>query len=79
MASSMGKVSKEDMRALSMPSSTSKFQEVLFMGFRVRKSINLGGGFQVDLSKSGVGYSWGVPGYRIRIEILLNFQEKYSM
>lgn len=35
------------------------------MGFRMRKSINLGGGFKVNLSKSGIGYSWGVPGYRI--------------
>ncbi|WP_105204573.1 DUF4236 domain-containing protein [Neobittarella massiliensis] len=34
------------------------------MGFRFRKSINLGGGFRINLSKSGVGYSWGVPGYR---------------
>ena len=29
------------------------------MGFRYRKSINLGGGFRVNLSKSGIGYSWG--------------------
>jgi hypothetical protein len=35
------------------------------MGLRLRKSINLGGGFRVNFSKSGVGYSWGVPGYRI--------------
>lgn len=35
------------------------------MGFRLRKSINLGGGFRINISKSGVGYSWGVPGYRI--------------
>lgn len=35
------------------------------MGFRFRKSVNLGGGFRVNLSKSGVGYSWGVPGYRV--------------
>lgn len=35
------------------------------MGFRFRKSINLGGGFRINLSKSGVGYSWGVPGARI--------------
>lgn len=35
------------------------------MGFRFRKSINLGGGFRVNLSKSGVGYSWGVKGYRV--------------
>lgn len=35
------------------------------MGFRLRKSINLGGGFRINISKSGVGYSWGIPGYRI--------------
>ena len=35
------------------------------MGVRFRKSINLGGGFRVNLSKNGVGYSWGVKGYRI--------------
>ena len=34
------------------------------MGFRFRKSINLGGGFKVNLSKSGVGYSWGTKGMR---------------
>lgn len=34
------------------------------MGFRYRKSINLGGGFRVNLSKSGVGYSFGGKGYR---------------
>ena len=34
------------------------------MGWRFRKSINLGFGFRVNLSKSGIGYSWGFPGYR---------------
>lgn len=34
------------------------------MGFRYRKSINLGGGFRVNLSKSGVGYSFGGKGFR---------------
>lgn len=28
------------------------------MGFRYRKSINLGGGFRINLSKSGIGYSY---------------------
>ena len=37
------------------------------MGFRYRKSINLGGGFRINLSKSGIGYSWGVKGYRVTI------------
>lgn len=35
------------------------------MGFRFRKSFNLGGGFKINLSKSGVGYSWGVKDYRL--------------
>lgn len=34
------------------------------MGFRYRKSINLGGGFRINFSKSGIGYSWGTKGYR---------------
>ena len=34
------------------------------MGFKFRRSINLGGGFKVNLSKSGVGYSWGTKGVR---------------
>lgn len=35
------------------------------MGLRFRKSINLGSGFRVNLSGSGVGFSWGVPGFRV--------------
>lgn len=35
------------------------------MGVRYRKSINLGCGFRVNLSTSGIGYSWGVKGYRV--------------
>lgn len=34
------------------------------MGWRIRKSINLGGGFRINFSKSGIGYSWEFPGYR---------------
>ena len=34
------------------------------MGFRFRKSINIGGGFRINLSKTGIGYSFGVPGLR---------------
>ncbi len=33
------------------------------MGFRFRKSINVGG-FRVTVSKSGIGYSFGFPGFR---------------
>ena len=35
------------------------------MGLRFRKSINLGGGFRINLSKSGIGYSWGLKGFRV--------------
>ncbi len=35
------------------------------MGFRYRKSINLGKGFRINLSKSGIGYSWGTKGFRV--------------
>lgn len=35
------------------------------MGFRFRKSVKLPGGFRVNLSNSGVGYSWGTKGYRV--------------
>ena len=34
------------------------------MGIRFRKSINLGKGFKINLSKSGIGGSWGVKGLR---------------
>lgn len=34
------------------------------MGFRFRKSIPIGKHFRINLSKSGVGYSWGVKGVR---------------
>lgn len=34
------------------------------MGFRFKKSINLGGGFRINLSKSGIGYSFGTKGMR---------------
>lgn len=35
------------------------------MGFRFRKSVNLGGGFRINFSKSGIGYSHGFKGARI--------------
>lgn len=34
------------------------------MGLRYRKSINLGGGARINISKSGIGYSWGGKGFR---------------
>lgn len=35
------------------------------MEFRFRKSINLGHGVRVNISKSGIGYSIGSPGLRV--------------
>ena len=37
------------------------------MGLSFRKSINLGGGFRLNLSKSGVGFSTGVKGFRYSV------------
>ena len=49
------------------------------MGWRFRKSINLGGGFRINLSKSGIGYSWGVPGYRITKTANGSVRKTYSI
>jgi hypothetical protein len=35
------------------------------MGLRFRKSVKLPGGFRVNLGSHGLGWSWGVPGYRV--------------
>jgi len=35
------------------------------MGFRYRKSIRVGKFFRINVSKSGIGYSFGVPGARV--------------
>ena len=35
------------------------------MGFRMRKSISLGGGVRLNLSKKGIGYSVGTKGFRV--------------
>ena len=35
------------------------------MGWRFRKSIDILGLFRINFSKSGVGFSYGVPGYRV--------------
>ncbi len=34
------------------------------MGWSFRKSLNIGGGFRINLSKRGIGASAGVPGFR---------------
>ena len=49
------------------------------MGFRVRKSINLGGGFRINLSKSGIGYSWGTKGYRVSRTVRGTIRRTYSI
>ena len=49
------------------------------MGWRFRQSINLGGGFRVNISKTGVGYSWGVPGYRITKTASGRIRRTYSI
>lgn len=35
------------------------------MGFNFRKIFNLGKGFKTTVSKSGVGFSWGMKGFRV--------------
>ncbi|AXU74139.1 tetratricopeptide repeat protein [Clostridioides difficile] len=37
------------------------------MGFNFRKSINLGGGFKLNLGKKSVGISAGVKGARVSV------------
>lgn len=49
------------------------------MGLRVRKSINLGGGFRINLSKSGIGYSWGTKGYRVSRTARGTIRRAYSI
>jgi hypothetical protein len=49
------------------------------MGFRYRQSINLGGGFRINLSKSGIGYSWGTKGYRVTKTARGTIRKTYSI
>ena len=35
------------------------------MGYRFRRSLNLGKHFRINFSKSGIGYSYGFKGYRV--------------
>jgi tetratricopeptide (TPR) repeat protein len=39
------------------------------MGFRLRKSINIAPGVRLNFSKSGIGYSVGVKGYRVTHQV----------
>lgn len=49
------------------------------MGFRFRKSINLGKHFRINLSKNGVGYSYGVKGYRRTISADGKKKDTYTL
>src|SRR5262249_16551406 len=35
------------------------------MGWNLRRTLNLGGGFRVNLSKRGIGVSGGLKGFRV--------------
>lgn len=49
------------------------------MGLRLRRSINLGGGFRINLSKSGIGYSWGMKGVRFTKTARGTARKTYSL
>ena len=49
------------------------------MGWRYRKSISIGKGMRVNISKSGVGYSFGVPGARITKTATGKIRQTYSI
>ena len=49
------------------------------MGFRFNKSIRIGKNFRINLSKSGIGYSYGVKGYRITKTAKGNIRHTISM
>lgn len=35
------------------------------MNLRWRRFINIGGGIRANLSRAGIGWSWGIPGFRV--------------
>ena len=49
------------------------------MGFRFNKSIRIGKNFRVNLSKSGIGYSFGVKGYRVAKTAKVNIRQTASI
>jgi hypothetical protein len=49
------------------------------VGIRYRKSINLPFGFKVNLSKSGVGVSWGRKGIRVTRTAKGKIRRTYSI
>lgn len=48
------------------------------MGFRFRKSVNIGG-FRINISKSGIGYSYGTKGYRVTKKVNGGIRETFSV
>lgn len=49
------------------------------MGFRYRKSVKLPFGFRVNFSRKGIGYSWGVKGYRKTVTADGKLRTTYSI
>ncbi|MBQ9245787.1 DUF4236 domain-containing protein [bacterium] len=49
------------------------------MGLRFRKSISIGKLFRVNFSKSGIGYSFGIPGARISRSAKGDVKTTYSI
>ena len=49
------------------------------MGFRFRKSLNIGKILRVNFSKSGIGYSIGVPGARLSRSAKGDVKTTYSI
>ena len=48
------------------------------MAFLFRKSINLGP-LRINFSKNGIGWSWGVPGYRRSVSATGKKRTTYSI
>lgn len=49
------------------------------MGWRFRKSVKLPLGFRVNFSKTGIGYSWGMKGYRKTVTANGRLRTTYSI
>lgn len=49
------------------------------MGLRYRKSLNIGKGIRINISTSGVGYSFGVPGARVTKTASGSVRQTYSI
>lgn len=49
------------------------------MGLRFRKSIKLCGGFRINISKNGIGYSWGMKGLRYTKTARGTMRKTYSI